>query len=279
MRLQTLSHRPATRLLRLAAIGTLACAAAPALQAAPDLVAGKARAEAVCAACHGANGVSVADAIPNLAGQRALYLENQLKALRDGQRKNPVMNAIAAQLAPEEISNLAAYFAALPVQAGTTKSAFMPALASSPLALPADFPKGFTAYHQINFPATRQVRVYWANEVALKAAREGRTLPDGSQLFVEVYAAQLDADKQPLAAADGFYQRGALLFLTGMGRAAGWGREVPELLRNEDWTYAAYTTAKQLRPSNQAECLACHKPLDKSSFLFTLAPLTSAARR
>ena len=37
--------------------------------AAADVEAGKARAAAVCAACHGANGVSVADAIPNLAGQ------------------------------------------------------------------------------------------------------------------------------------------------------------------------------------------------------------------
>ena len=35
-----------------------------------DLAAGKARVEAVCAACHGANGVSVSDTIPNLAGQR-----------------------------------------------------------------------------------------------------------------------------------------------------------------------------------------------------------------
>jgi len=30
---------------------------------------------------------------------------------------------------------------------------------------------------------------------------------------------------------------------------------------------------------NQAECLACHKPLDKTSFLFTLDQITAAAKR
>ena len=54
---------------------------------AADLEAGKAKAGEICVACHGANGVSVSDTIPNLAGQRAAYLENQLKAFREGTRK------------------------------------------------------------------------------------------------------------------------------------------------------------------------------------------------
>ena len=38
---------------------------------AANIEAGKDLAAAVCAACHGANGVSVSDALPNLAAQRA----------------------------------------------------------------------------------------------------------------------------------------------------------------------------------------------------------------
>ena len=50
------------------------------------------------------------------------------------------------------------------------------------------------------------------------------------------------------------------------------------MLRNEDWNYAAFTTAREPRTGvNQAECLACHKPLDKASFTFTLDPLRMAA--
>jgi cytochrome c553 len=45
----------------------------PALAPGADLEAGKARATAVCAACHGADGISVAANIPNLAGQKADY--------------------------------------------------------------------------------------------------------------------------------------------------------------------------------------------------------------
>src|ERR1043165_9680608 len=77
---------------------------APLAQAA-DIDAGKAKAGSVCAACHGANGVSVSDTIPNLAAQRAGYIEAQLKAFKDGSRRpsgptspTATMAAIAAQL-------------------------------------------------------------------------------------------------------------------------------------------------------------------------------------
>ena len=122
------------RKLAASLIATLAAAHAP-LHAAPDLEAGKAKAQAVCAACHGANGVSVSDSIPNLAGQRSAYLENQLKAWKSGTRKNPVMNAIGAQLSGDEMGNLAAYFASLPPAGGAAKSEFMAALAKSPVSV------------------------------------------------------------------------------------------------------------------------------------------------
>ena len=56
-------------------IGLLVAAAMAPVCGAADLEAGKAKATQVCAACHGANGVSVSDTIPNLAAQRAGYIE------------------------------------------------------------------------------------------------------------------------------------------------------------------------------------------------------------
>src|SRR5262249_18412868 len=83
----------------------------------PNLEAGKAKVSEVCAGCHGANGVSVADHIPNLAGQRSVYLENQLNAFKNGTRRPPspasppaTMAAIATQLSAADIANVAAYF-------------------------------------------------------------------------------------------------------------------------------------------------------------------------
>ena len=74
-----------------------------------DAAAGQAKA-AVCGACHGLNGVSTNDAWPSLAGQKSTYLVLQLKAFRDGTRKDPVMAPLATPLSDADIDNLAAYF-------------------------------------------------------------------------------------------------------------------------------------------------------------------------
>ena len=258
---------------------SLVLLAVPVVHAA-DVEAGKAKVQTVCAACHGVNGLSVSDTIPNLAGQKAVYLENQLKALKDGSRKNPIMGAVASQLSSDEIANVAAYFATQPGGASTAKSDFLPNLAKSSVAFPENYKSTFTKYHTINFPATRQVRYYFANPAAVQAAKDGKDLPNGSVLFAEVYSAKLDADKKPVTGADGFFVPDQLIFYTAMARDAGWGKEIPEMLRNEDWNYAVFTTAKQHRPGvNQAECLACHKPLDKVSYTFTLKELTDVAKK
>lgn len=243
---------------------------------AADVEAGKAKAAAVCAACHGATGVSVSESVPNLAAQRAGYLAAQLRALKDGTRKNPVMNAIASQLSADDIANVAAFFAVQPGSPAGAKSEFLPALAKSRLVFPEGYRETFTRYHTINFPATKQVRFFFANSVAVRAAREGRALPDGSVLFAEAHSAKLDADGRPVIGADGFFVADKPLFYTAMAREAGWGAEIPEMLRNENWNYAAFGLDRQPRTINQAECLACHKPLDKSSYTFTLQELARA---
>jgi len=79
---------------------------------AADAAAGKAKA-AVCAACHGAAGISAAPMWPNLAGQKEMYLSKQIKAFRDGIRKDPSMSPMVAGLTDADADNLAAYFASL----------------------------------------------------------------------------------------------------------------------------------------------------------------------
>src|SRR6266436_7901234 len=179
-------------------------AVAPVCQGA-DIEAGKTKVATVCAACHGATGVSVSDTIPNLAGQRAGYLEAQLKALKDGTRKNPIMNAIAAQLSPEDMANVAAYFAAQPGAEKGAKSGFLPGVARTHVTFPEGYKDTFTKYHTINFPATKQVRHYYANKAAVQAAQAGKPVAEGSVLIAEVHTAKLDADKNPVKGPDGFF--------------------------------------------------------------------------
>ena len=99
-------------------------------------------------------------------------------------------------------------------------------------------------------------------------------------LFAEVYAPKLDADKKPVKGGDGHFVPDKLVGYTAMEREAGWGDDVPEMLRNADWSYAVFTADKQHRAGvNQGPCFACHKPLEKTSYLFTLKELASAAPR
>ena len=87
-------------------------ASMPAVSYAGDAAAGKAK-SANCAACHGPEGVSAMDIWPNLAGQKPGYLIKQLKAFRDGGRKDPMMSPMATALTDDDIANLAAYYSGL----------------------------------------------------------------------------------------------------------------------------------------------------------------------
>ncbi|NOQ64011.1 MAG: c-type cytochrome [Methyloprofundus sp.] len=80
--------------------------------AAPDIAAGKEGA-GMCFSCHGAEGNSKRSNFPSLAGQKPAYLVNQLRAFRDGQRKNGMMQNMTSKLSNADINNLAAYFASL----------------------------------------------------------------------------------------------------------------------------------------------------------------------
>src|SRR5215467_10815781 len=76
-----------------------------------DAAAGKTKAER-CAACHGADGNSVAGTFPILAGQTARYLYLQMRDFNEGARKDPVMSPQLAGLNKQDFFDLAAYFAA-----------------------------------------------------------------------------------------------------------------------------------------------------------------------
>ena len=63
-----------------------------------------------CAACHGADGNSVAPTNPILAGQYKSYIKQALLSYKNGERQNPIMTGFAAGLSDADISKLAEYF-------------------------------------------------------------------------------------------------------------------------------------------------------------------------
>jgi len=93
-----------TKVMLLAALASGAISA----QAAGDVAAGRAKAKG-CANCHGIDGKGT---VP-LAGKKAAYLEEQLRAFKSGQRKQEMMNMMAKNLSDQDIEDLAAYYASL----------------------------------------------------------------------------------------------------------------------------------------------------------------------
>ncbi len=73
--------------------------------------AGRERAR-LCSYCHGIDGNSVKDGVPNLAEQNPLYLWAQIDHFASGRRKNFVMQALAKSFSHEDKLNLAIYFSA-----------------------------------------------------------------------------------------------------------------------------------------------------------------------
>ena len=102
---------------------------AVASSSAEGALAGKALAEDLnCVGCHGDNGISDHDKIPNFAGQRPEYLRAQLWLLRSppessaptfnrtSARRDRLMTDIAVSLSDQNIVDIAAYYAGLPCE-------------------------------------------------------------------------------------------------------------------------------------------------------------------
>jgi cytochrome c553 len=80
------------------------------LHAEDSINAGKEKSEA-CVSCHGDNGNSIVSTFPKLAEQHSSYLIKQLQAFKSGDRKNPMMSAIASGLSEEDMVDIATYYA------------------------------------------------------------------------------------------------------------------------------------------------------------------------
>ena len=75
-----------------------------------------------CAHCHGTDGNSTSSAYPSLAGQTREYLYRQIKAFKEGQRKNAMMSPAAVVLSDQDMLDLAEYFSGQTLVRSTAKT-------------------------------------------------------------------------------------------------------------------------------------------------------------
>jgi cytochrome c553 len=224
---------------------------------------------AACQACHGPNGISNSNIIPNLAGQKMDYLVAQLTAFKSGDRKNSFMSVVAGQLSEDDIHAFAQYWSSQAAPA-PQEVKLRPAIPSR-MTMPANFPAEYSIYQTIEDKDQSVITKRYANAIAMHAARAGGALPDGSAILQVTYGAKPDTS--------GKLVQGPLQSYAGMEARAGWGDGVPTLLKNGNWDYATFKASGERNDAlNQALCLACHKPAADDSYVFSIKTLRAAAK-
>jgi hypothetical protein len=78
-------------------------------------------------------------------------------------------------------------------------------------------------YLSLDKPESKQVHQFFAMPEAFAAARKDQTMPSGTVFTVVRYAAQLDAQGNPIRGADGQFVKGELLGYAVMEKRTGWG--------------------------------------------------------
>ena len=103
------------------AYGSMVASRAQTSAAAPKPISGQALAKTLCSACHGPDGNSPDPQYPKIAGQKASYLELQLRGFKYGGRKSDVMSPLAKPLSDKQIAELARFYSRQPVKPDTVK--------------------------------------------------------------------------------------------------------------------------------------------------------------
>jgi cytochrome c553 len=86
-----------------------------------DPAKGQAIATQVCGACHSFDGTRGLPANPILQGQHPEYLAKQLADFKSGARNNAIMKGFASALSPEDMKNVAAFYASKAAKPGFAK--------------------------------------------------------------------------------------------------------------------------------------------------------------
>ena len=96
-----------------------------------DVAQGKQVALTMCASCHGINGISSQKGVPNIAGQRPVYVHLELKNYQAGKRAHTTMTNTVKYMNDDAIMHVSAYYASqdpadpvaapAPAKAGATK--------------------------------------------------------------------------------------------------------------------------------------------------------------
>lgn len=139
---------------------------------------------------------------------------------------------------------------------------------------PSSYKTEFTNYLSLDrVQNDDQIIRLFANEAAMKAAKEGRELPNGSILVGEIYRAKKDENGEVIVSSLDRRVRDKFAAVAVMQKGAGWGDKFSEGQRNGDWDFAIFSPDGKRLDKDLNACRACHAPLKNTQHLFSLEHL------
>jgi Cytochrome P460 len=147
------------------------------------------------------------------------------------------------------------------------------------IAFPEEWAKG-VAYMSIDRAAGKAISEYYTSREAIEAAKKGMPLPDGTVITAVTFAAQLDAEGNPIKDGNGrFIKAAAIRGYRVMAKRAGWGSDYPEEKRNGEWEYQVFRADKTPDPAADLNsCFGCHKPQATNDYVFSFDKLRLATK-
>jgi plastocyanin len=139
------------------------------------------------------------------------------------------------------------------------------------------FPKEYETWERyavVDRYDNKQYRELYAKPEVVRAVRAGKPIPDGTVLAMAIYAAELDAQGNPVKDEKGRFRKGKQTGVSVMEKRAGWGSEYAPEVRNGNWEYGVFMpdgSPNAQANANTRPCFACHKPHEKQDFVISLA--------
>jgi hemoglobin len=133
------------------------------------------------------------------------------------------------------------------------------------LSFPIDYKSWPKFLSEVQRDDVKQVRELYVNPAGTKACPVS-AFPNGTTMVMELYKAKADGENL-LKDARGKLVKGDLAKVFVMEKNDGWGRDVPDNLKNGAWVFAAYGPNDKPLAEDFTKCRACHAPLGQKDFI------------
>ncbi len=143
---------------------------------------------------------------------------------------------------------------------------------------PADYKTSYVNYFTGDRQNGTQIISLYANDIAVKGARETGKMPYGSVLLGELVPAVTDASGNAVESSLGhLISSGKTAAIVAMTRIEGNDARYSDDLKVGDWEFEVFSPTGENLAKDTTACRECHHPLTDTEFMFSLEHLAMKA--